>query len=141
MGVGKLDEEEGISSKEGREVIMPPVVKFISILLSSREQAHIFHLQTPSFAQHKALQGYYEDIVDLVDTYVESYQGRYGILKGYKPSNTILEDDSTVSYFMGLQKFVDEVRGQLPQDGELNNTVDEISGLISSTIYKLKFLK
>ena len=62
-------------------------------------------------------------------------------MKGYKPSNTILEDDSTVSYFMGLQKFVDETRGQLPQDGELNNTVDEIAGLISSTIYKLKFLK
>jgi hypothetical protein len=110
---------------------MEPVVKFISILLSSREQAHIFHLQTPSYAQHKALQGYYEDIVDLIDTYVESYQGRYGILKGYKPSNTILEDDSTVSYFMGLQKFV----------GELNNTIDEIAGLISSTVYKLKFLK
>jgi hypothetical protein len=141
MGTCTLDEEEGISSKKGRERIMNPVVKFISILLSSREQAHIFHLQTPSYAQHKALQGYYEDIVDLVDTYVESYQGRYGILKGYKPSNTILEDDSTVSYFMGLQKFVDETRGQLPQDGELNNTVDEIAGLISSTIYKLKFLK
>ena len=89
---------------------MNPIVKFISILLSSREQAHIFHLQTPSYAQHKA-------------------------------SNTILEDDSTVSYFMGLQKFVDEIRGELPQDGELNNTVDEIAGLLSSTIYKLKFLK
>ena len=120
---------------------MEQVANFISTLFASREQAHIFHLQTTSYAAHKALQGYYEDIVDLVDTYVESYQGRYGILKGYKPSNTILEDDSTVSYFMGLQKFVDEIRGQLPQDGELNNTIDEIAGLISSTIYKLKFLK
>jgi len=117
------------------------VVKFISILLSSREQAHIFHLQTMSYAQHKALQGYYEDIVDLIDTYVEQYQGRYGIIKGYKPSNTILEDDSTVSYFAGLQNFVDNIRQELPQNGELNNTVDEISGLISSTVYKLKFLK
>jgi hypothetical protein len=117
------------------------VAKLISILLSSREQAHIFHLQSTSYASHKALQRYYEDIVDLIDTYVESYQGRYGILKGYLPTNTILEDDSTVSYFMGLLKFVDETRGQLPQDGELNNTVDEIAALISSTIYKLKFLK
>jgi hypothetical protein len=140
VGIGKLDEEEGISAKKG-ELNMNSVAKFISLLLSSREQAHIFHLQTPSYAAHKALQGYYEDIVDLIDTYVESYQGRYGILKGYMPTNTILEDDSVVSYFMGLQKFVDETRGQLPQDGELNNTIDEISGLISSTVYKLKFLK
>jgi hypothetical protein len=117
------------------------VAKFVSLLLSSREQAHIFHLQTSSYASHKALQGYYEDIVDLIDTYVESYQGRYGVLRGYLPTTTILEDDSVVSYFMGLQKFVDETRGQLPQDGELNNTVDEIAGLLSSTTYKLRFLK
>lgn len=120
---------------------MNPVAKFISILLSSREQAHIFHLQTQSYAAHKALQKYYEDIVDLIDTYVEQYQGRFGIIKGYMPSNTILEDDSTVSYFTGLQNFVDGIRAELPQVGELNNTVDEISGLVSSTIYKLKFLK
>ena len=42
---------------------------------------------------------------------------------------------------MGLQKFVDSIRQTLPQDGELNNTVDEISGLVSATIYKLRFLK
>lgn len=120
---------------------MNTVAKFISLLLSSREQAHIFHLQTPSFAAHKALQEYYEGIVDLIDAYVESYQGRYGILKGYMPTNTILEDDSAIRYFSGIQKFVDDTRGQLPQNGELNNTVDEISALISSTIYKLKFLK
>ena len=120
---------------------MPPVIKFISILLSSREQAHIFHLQTPSYAQHKALQGYYEDIVDLIDSYVESYQGRYGILKGYKPTTQIFEDDSTLRYFAGLLSYVDNVRKELPQDGELNNILDEISGLISSTHYKLKFLK
>lgn len=109
--------------------------------MGSRDQAHIFHLQTQSYAAHKALQGYYEDIVDLVDTYVEAYQGRYGILKGYQLANQIYEDDSAVKYFMGLQSFVDRLRVELPQDGELNNTVDEISGLIASTIYKLKFLK
>jgi hypothetical protein len=117
------------------------VAKFISTLLGSREQAHIFHLQTPSYAAHKALQGYYEDIVDLIDTYVEAYQGRYGILTGYTVPTQIYDVDTMVKYFAGLQSFVDGIRTELPQDGELNNTVDEISGLISSTIYKLKFLQ
>lgn len=120
---------------------MPPVAKFISTLLGSREQAHIFHLQSPSYAQHKALNAYYDGIVDLIDSYVECFQGRYGILKGYTLPTQVYEDDSTLKYFMGLQSFVDGIRGQLPQDGELNNTVDEIAALISSTIYKLKFLK
>lgn len=114
--------------------------KFLGTLMSSRTQAHVFHLQTSSFAAHKALDDYYSGIVDFIDSYAEMAQGRYGIIRGYQMTAQLLEDDSAVKYFMGLQKFVDSIRTQLPQDGELNNTVDEISGLISSTIYKLKFL-
>mgnify|MGYP003652042022 CR=1 FL=1 len=120
---------------------MKPVAKFISTLMHSRNQAHIFHLQTTSYAAHKALQGYYDDIVELIDGYVEMYQGRYGILTGYSPVAQIYDESSVLKYFDGLQIFVDQLRDELPKDGELNNTVDEISGLISSTIYKLKFLQ
>jgi hypothetical protein len=114
--------------------------KFLGTLMSSRTQAHVFHLQTSSYAAHKALNKYYEDIVDLIDAYAEVAQGRYGIIRGYQMSAQIIEDDSALKYFIGLQKFVDNIRPQLPQVGELNNTVDEISALISSTIYKLRFL-
>lgn len=120
---------------------MEQLGKFIGTLMSSRNQAHIFHLQTQSYAAHKALNEYYDEIVELLDTYAEHAQGRYGIIRGYQMSPQMLEDDSAVKYFVGLLKFVDTIRTQLPQDGELNNTVDEISGLISSTIYKLKFLQ
>jgi len=119
---------------------MEELGKFLGTLMSSRTQAHIFHLQTQSYAAHKALNKYYEDIIDLIDSYAEMAQGRYGIIRGYQMTAQLLEDDSALRYFMGLLKFVDTIRTQLPQDGELNNTVDEISGLISSTIYKLKFL-
>jgi len=120
---------------------MEQLGKFLGTLMSSRNQAHIFHLQTQSFAAHKALDDYYSGIVDLIDSYAEMAQGRYGVIRGYVMPGQMFEDDSAVKYFMGLQKFVDGIRGSLPQDGELNNTVDEISGLISSTLYKLKLLK
>lgn len=120
---------------------MEEIAKFLGTLMSSRTQAHIFHLQTQSFAAHKALNEYYDEIIDLIDSYAEMAQGRYGIIRGYVMQNQIFEDGSVLKYFIGLLKFVDSIRQQLPQDGELNNTVDEISGLISSTIYKLKFLK
>lgn len=120
---------------------MTPVSKFISTLLNSREQAHIFHLQSPSYAQHKALQKYYEDIVELIDSYVETYQGKYGIVKGYVLATQLFEDNSVEKYFTGLSKFVDMSRKELPPDGELNNIVDEVAGLVNSTLYKLKFLK
>jgi hypothetical protein len=120
---------------------MNSVAKFISTLFGSRTQAHIFHLQTTSYAAHKALNSYYDDIVDLADSYAEAFQGRYGIIRGYTPTTQLFEDDSVVKYFMGLQKFVDTIRTELPPDSDLNNIVDEVSDLVNSTIYKLKFLK
>ena len=90
--------------------------KFLGTLMSSRTQAHIFHLQTSSYAAHKALNEYYDGIVDLIDSYAEMAQGRYGIIRSYEMSAQIYENDSALQYFTGLQKFVD-------------------------SIYKLKFLK
>lgn len=120
---------------------MDQLATFIGTLMQSRNQAHIYHLQTESFAAHKALQGYYEDIIDLIDGLVESYQGRYGILRGYKMAGTIKEDGNPQMYFEGLAKFVETIRTQLPQDSYIQNQVDEVVALIESTKYKLKFLK
>ena len=113
---------------------------FIGTLMQSRNQAHIYHLQTESFAAHKALQGYYEDVVDIIDGLVETYQGRYGILRGYKMAGTIKEDDNAIIYFEGLCKFVETIRTQVPQDSYIQNQIDEVVALIEGTKYKLKFL-
>jgi hypothetical protein len=120
---------------------METVAKFLSTLFNSRDQAHIFHLQTSSYAAHKALGSYYEDIVDLIDKYAENFQGRYGIIRGYTPQRQYFEGDTVVKYFTGVSTYIDSIRTGLPQDSDLNNIVDEISSLVNSTIYKLKFLK
>jgi len=119
---------------------MEPYALFIGTLFQSSNQAHIYHLQTPSFAAHKALQEYYEEIIELADGLVESYQGRYGILRGYKMENAIKEDDNPVMYFDALSKFVEAIRTKVPQDSYIQNEIDNVVGLIESTKYKLKFL-
>ena len=48
---------------------MEQLGKFLGTLMSSRTQAHIFHLQTQSFATHKALNKYYDEIIDLLDAF------------------------------------------------------------------------
>lgn len=119
---------------------MEQFATYVGTLMQSRNQTHIYHLQTTSYAQHVALQGYYEGIVPLIDGLVESYQGRYGILRGYKMAGVIKEDDNPAMYFEGLSKFVDVVLPSLPQDTYLLNQYDEVTTLIESTKYKLKFL-
>jgi hypothetical protein len=90
-----------------------------------------------------ALGGYYDGIVPLIDSIVETYQGRYGILRGYQGGvlKDIENDEDIVEYFSNLSKFVDAVRKGLPQDTELLNMYDEVQALINSTLYKLRFLK
>jgi hypothetical protein len=114
------------------------IADFISNLFSSRTQAHIFHLQTQSFAKHKALNDYYDGIIDLIDGIVESYQGRYGIIGGYTIGNPFIEgDNDIISYFESLCSYVEDIRTNLPQDSYIQNQVDEVVTLIESTKYKL----
>jgi hypothetical protein len=118
------------------------MANFISTLFHSRTQAHTFHLQTNSFAAHKALNEYYDEIIDVVDGLVESYQGRYGIIKGYKGMAEDLEynDNIVVKYFEALCMYVEKNRTLLPQDSYIQNQIDEIVALIESTKYKLIYL-
>jgi len=121
----------------------PIVGQFISTLFASRTQAHVFHLQTPSFAAHKALNDYYDEIVGITDGIAESYQGKYGIITGY--GNIALQEyescEAIIMFFETLCMYVEKSRQMLPQDSYLQNQIDEVVALIKSTIYKLRFLK
>ena len=84
--------------------------EMISVLLHSRTQVHIFHLQTKSYAEHVALQKYYDDIVGLVDGIIESYQGKYDIITKY---NSIKNEDyksneQVIKYFENIDLIIEK---------------------------------
>jgi hypothetical protein len=111
-------------------------------ILHSRNQAHVFHLQTQSFAEHKALNDYYDGVVVLFDGIVESYQGKYGIIKNFKTFKIeqYRNGKKTISYFERLLDIIEENRDSV-DDSYLQNQIDTVQELINSTIYKLRFLK
>jgi Family of unknown function (DUF5856) len=113
--------------------------KFISALMHSRTQAHVFHLRTKSFAAHKALQTYYESIVPLFDTYAEAYQGRYGLIKGFTIGPKINQNPLNAKlYFKKLLRMVSSLK---IKDTYLSNLRDEIYALIYQTLYMLSLDK
>lgn len=118
-----------------------PVMDMVMCMLHSVTNAHILHFSTTSYSAHKALQDFYENIGDLVDNFVEAFQGKYGLLTDYRPVFTLAEEP--LSYMMYLKDELARCRnsGNFPQDTELQNIADEIAALIDSTIYKLRFLK
>jgi hypothetical protein len=117
-------------------------VEMVSLLLHSRTQTHTLHLQTKSFAEHRALNKYYDGIGDLVDGLIESYQGKYSILKGYKKYD--IEDykdaTTTINYFKDLCGKIEDLR-DCCKDSYIQNQIDTVCELINSTLYKLRFLK
>ena len=114
----------------------------VSILLHSQTQVHIFHLQTKSYAEHKALQKYYEGIDGIVDGLIESYQGKYDIITQY---NSIKNEDyksveQVIKYFKSLDAMIDKNRKEV-KESFIQNQIDTVQELINSTVYKLRFLK
>jgi hypothetical protein len=112
---------------------------FAATLLHSATNAHFFHWSTNSYAQHKALGNYYDEIVELTDDLVEAYMGCYEQLKTF-PS-VYHQPKDALKYLESLNKFVEEARKDLPQETQIQNIIDEIAQLIDSTLYKLRFLK
>jgi DNA-binding ferritin-like protein len=121
----------------------PILGQFISTLFASRTQAHVFHLQTNSFAAHKALNEYYDEIIGIADGIAESVQGKYGIITGYSNIDLLEGNDcnEVIKYFTALEMYVERARQTMPQDSYIQNQIDEVVALVVSTIYKLKFLK
>lgn len=119
-----------------------PVMAFVMHLLHSATNAHIQHWTTRSFAAHEALGFFYEKMPVLLDEFVESFQGKYGLLHDFVEDYK-LPADNPIDYLQSLSDEVATLRREkrFPQDSELQNEVDNIANLINKTLYKLRYLK
>lgn len=120
--------------------------EFFGKLFQIRDQIHLKHLkpsnpgQLGSYAEHKALNDFYDEILDLTDSLIESYQGKYGLINIIIPSSnsTII----AVDLISELAKLTDGGKAYTWfKDTWIQNQLDEISALCYQTLYKLKNLK
>jgi hypothetical protein len=114
---------------------------FVGHLFLARDVAHSVHLNTRSYAKHKALGSFYDKVVDLADDFAEAYQGRHGLigaitLQSAKRNTNIVDflQESLAEIEANRFKFCDE------DDSAIQNIIDEVVALYLSTLYKLKFL-
>ena len=116
--------------------------KMMEKILHSITQAHIFHLQTKSYAEHIALNGYYDGVLDLFDGLVESYQGKHGIITNYQCDgfDDYSSNEQVITYLTDLENSIEELRKSV-KESFIQNQIDTVEELINSTVYKLKFLK
>jgi DNA-binding ferritin-like protein len=110
---------------------------FLATLLHSGTNAHFFHWSTTSYAKHKTLGKFYENIIQHADALAECYFGIYGQITTF-PSTYHLPKEP-LSYLQSLQAFVKDARADLPTDSEIVQLIDNIAQEIDTTIYLLKF--
>jgi hypothetical protein len=128
-----------ISLNEYKEVGNFPGL--ISKLFEARDFSHRVHLiaKSKSYAEHKALGSFYEDLTGLTDNLYETHAGQYGPVKF---EYNKVPDIETVEYFENLAKICSSAHSSIDKkDTHLHNILDEITALVYHTIYKLKNLK
>ena len=115
--------------------------KFIGMLFLARDVTHSVHLNTRSYSKHKALQKFYENIIDRADTFAEAYQGRRGLI-GPIALMSAKKTENVVAFLEDQLAELEAMRYDVcdKTDTPLQNLIDSIIELYLSTLYKLKFL-
>lgn len=123
------------------EVVLPSVTigDFFLKLLHAATNGHILHLQTKSYSEHKALQKYYEELPDLVDTIIEEWQGAYQKIVEY-PNMYEPPKADALQEVMEIRDFLAKNRAIVGDYSSIQNSVDALMSLLDSTVYKLTFL-
>jgi hypothetical protein len=120
------------------------IEELISRVFFTRNVAHFQHWRATgagSYARHKALGKFYENVIEALDPLIEAYQGAYelvGAIPAPKGSGggdvlKMLEDDT---------KWIEENHESVCRGNRaVANLIDALSGVYLSAIYKLRNLK
>jgi len=109
-------------------------------------QMKLLHWQTKSYARHKAFEEAEDDIEELVDSFIESYQGKYGrvVVEGNKVEVTEeislknLDDINVFDYIGEYCHWLIDFQEKLNEsDGDLKNLLDGVITALNKTIYLL----
>ena len=115
---------------------MSMIEDLVDKTLKLRDTVHVSHWKTQSYPQHESLGEFYEELTDLLDNYVESHQGVFGVI-----GKTEYDGDAKKAVFDSMNWITDnreKITGGVPL---LDNLLDEICGLHARTLFKLNRLK
>ena len=116
------------------------IEQLVAKVFASRNNAHLQHWRTKSYAVHKALGNFYEDVIDIIDDLVEAYQGNFSLI-GEVPDVEQNHNKDPIKMLTADVTWIAQNRSEIAQEVDaLENIIDELTGLYLKTLYKLENL-
>jgi hypothetical protein len=114
----------------------------VNFFFQLREQVKLYHWQTHSYARHKATDDVVAALDSSIDTYVETYMGKYGRPKLTASTNTIrITNYTETSIVKFIRAAIAHLQGPLVKrldpkaDTDLFNIRDEMLGELNKLLY------
>lgn len=112
----------------------------IQVFFSMQNTIKLYHWQTGSFARHKATCELLAGLDPLIDSFIETYMGRYSrpfFSGGFDIKIKELSDQEAESI---LDKYIQFLKVEVPKhlktsDTDLFNIRDEMLGILNKTVY------
>ena len=114
--------------------------ELVSRSFSTRNLLHFKHLETNSYAKHIALNELYDEIIDDIDEIVESYQGKFGAVKGFF---CVQEKGDCIKTTVEKEmNWLEENRAFISKGfSGIEGLIDNLLADYSQTLYKLNSLE
>lgn len=138
FGTLMSDYSQPAGENEGME---NPQEELLCEMLEASAQAKVFHWQTSSRSEHEAMGEFYEGFNDLMDKFIEAYQGCYGrIMLGCNMEVKPYTMEAPVAFLESFKAYISGgARMMVLGNTALSNILDEINGLVEQTLYRLTF--
>lgn len=109
------------------------------ILLTFREQVKLYHFQTKRYGHHKACDKFVKTFDELIDRFMEEYQGKEGKRVYLETNQFRIENIQKASKMVALSKGMKVYLKKLNLDFDLANIRDEMVGAVHQFQYLLTF--
>ena len=98
------------------------------------------HLRTAKYGKHEALDEFYKEMPEKVDSLIEAWMGAHGKKVGSFQNILSSSNLNTLKYLQELKKVCKEGYSLMGDNDELKGLMDDIVNQINSTLYKVKEL-
>lgn len=133
-GVANGDEEHS------EDDMSPELEEFCLQCMRMYANVHLWHLQTGSYAEHEALEEYYQNLFEHTDSFIEAAVANNGALSCDTSFNLeLLPYGEMVEEIEAFKKHVLAQKEQLSEEGMVN-ILDDVLTETDEVLYKLKNL-